>query len=90
MHLLAQLTFQSDQAFGTLAGRMIENGLIERVASPGRAAHHRLTEKGYQLRRAGEHIVDRVLADSFSGLTPAQLATFDKLLFRLLKSSDLS
>jgi DNA-binding MarR family transcriptional regulator len=90
LHLLAQLTFQSDQAFGTLAGRMIENGLIERVASPGRAAHHRLTEKGHQLRRAGEHVVDRVLAHSFSRLTPTQLATFDKLLIRLLSAPDLT
>lgn len=90
LHLLARLTFQSDQAFGTLAGRMIERGLIERVPGPGRAAHHRLTEKGYELRKAGNQIVERVLADSFSALTPTQLATFDKLLIRLLGSPELS
>jgi DNA-binding MarR family transcriptional regulator len=90
LHLLARLTFQSDQAFGTLAGRMLERGLIERVPSPGRAARHRLTEKGYELRKAGGHIVERVLADSFSALTPTQLATFDKLLIRLLGSPELS
>jgi DNA-binding MarR family transcriptional regulator len=90
LHLLARLTFQSDQAFGTLAGRMIERGLIERVPSRGRAARHRLTEKGYELRKAGNHIVERVLANSFSALTPTQLATFDKLLIRLVGSPELS
>jgi hypothetical protein len=34
--------------------------------------------------------VDRVLAHSFSRLTPTQLATFDKLLIRLLSAPDLS
>ena len=90
LHHLAQLTFQSDQAFGTLAGRMIERGLIERVPGPGRAAHHRLTDKGHQLRKAGGHVVELVLTDSLSPLTPTQLATFDKLLIRLLGPPDLS
>jgi DNA-binding MarR family transcriptional regulator len=37
LHDLAQLTFQTDQSFGTLATRRIDRGLIERVPSPGRA-----------------------------------------------------
>jgi DNA-binding MarR family transcriptional regulator len=90
LHHLAQLTFQSDQAFGTLAGRMIERGLIERVPGPGRAVHHHLTDKGRQLRKAGDRVVDRVLANSFAALTPTQLSTFDKLLIRLLGSPDMS
>ena len=90
LHDLAQLTFQSDQAFGTLAARMIERGLIERVPGPGRAVHHQLTDKGRQLRKAGERVVDRVLANSFAALTPTQLATLDKLLIRLLGSPDTS
>jgi len=88
LHDLAQLTFQTDQSFGTLAGRMIERGLIERVPGPGRAAHHRLTDKGRKLRRSGDQIVGGVLAASFAALTPAQLATFDKLLVQLLGSDD--
>src|SRR3954447_11200255 len=62
LHDLAQLTFQSDQAFGTLASRMISRGLIERVPGPGRAVRHRLTEHGLELRRAGDEVVDRVIA----------------------------
>jgi DNA-binding MarR family transcriptional regulator len=86
LHDLAQLTFQTDQSFGTLAGRMIERGLIERVDGPGRAVRHRLTEKGRKLRRAGEQVVGSVLSRSFAPLTPQQLATFDKLLIQLLSS----
>lgn len=84
LHDLAQLTFQTDQSFGTLAGRMIERGLIERVPGPGRAVRHRLTDKGQALRHTGDEIVERVLTDSFSVLTPAQITTFDALLARLL------
>lgn len=84
LHDLAELTFQSDQAFGTLAARMVEHGLIQRVPGPGRAIRHRLTERGDELRVIGDRIVDDVLAVSFSVLTPRQLATFDRLLVRVL------
>jgi DNA-binding MarR family transcriptional regulator len=84
LHDLAQLTFQTDQSFGALAARMIDRGLIERVPGPGRAVQHRLTDKGRRLRQAGDEIVDRVVAQSFAGLTPEQLQTFDDLLIRLL------
>src|SRR5437870_11245274 len=40
---LAQLTFQTDQSFGALAGRLEARGLIDRAAGPGRALRHRLT-----------------------------------------------
>jgi DNA-binding MarR family transcriptional regulator len=84
LHQLAELTFQSDQAFGTLAGRMIDRGLIERVPGPGRAVQHRLTDKGSQLRISGSEVVGRVLARSLGALTPTQLSMFDKILLRLL------
>jgi DNA-binding MarR family transcriptional regulator len=84
LHDLAQLTFQSDQSFGALAGRMIERGLIERVPGPGRAVRHRLTSKGDELRRAGSAVVDRVVGESFAPLTAEQLATLDSLLSQLL------
>jgi DNA-binding MarR family transcriptional regulator len=84
LHDLAQLTFQTDQSCGALAARMEARGLIERVPGPGRAIRHRLTAKGTELRAAGGQIVDRVLAESFQPLTPAQRATFDQLLRQLL------
>src|SRR5580700_5015608 len=53
LHDLAVLTFQSDQSFGTLAGRMINRGLIERVPGPGRAVRHRITTTGAKLLASG-------------------------------------
>src|ERR1700691_1532740 len=77
LHDLAQLTFQSDQSFGTLASRMINRGLIERVPGPGRAVRHQLTDRGRALRNEGDAIVERVLHRSFATLSPAELATLD-------------
>ena len=89
LHDLAQLTFQTDQSFGALAGRMIDRGLIERVPGPGRAVRHRLTAKGEWLREAGEAIVDRVATESFRPLDDAQRAAFDAMLMTLLDQSTL-
>jgi DNA-binding MarR family transcriptional regulator len=84
LHDLAGLTFQTDQSFGTLAARMIERGLIERVPGPGRAIRHRLTGRGDELRREGQRVVDEVLRTSFAALTPEQIAALDEILLRLL------
>ena len=85
LHDLAGLTFQTDQSFGALAGRMIERGLIERVPGPGRAVRHRLTDKGEQLRQDGDDIVRQVVTESFAPLSDAELATLDTLLARLIQ-----
>jgi DNA-binding MarR family transcriptional regulator len=80
LHELAQLTFQSDQAFGTLASRMVDRDLIERVDGPGRAVRHRITPKGAKLLAAGGAIADEVLAESFAALSARQLETLGDLL----------
>ena len=84
LHDLAQLTFQTDQSFGTLAARMIDRGFIERVPGPGRAVRHRLTDKGEDLRQQAGEVVRAVLTESFSALTDAELQTFGDLLARVL------
>jgi DNA-binding MarR family transcriptional regulator len=84
LHDLALLTFQTDQSFGSLASRMVDRGLIERLGGPGRAVRHRLTPKGLEIRRAGEELVDGVLVRSLANLTPAELDAFDKTLAQLL------
>ncbi|WP_037362152.1 MarR family winged helix-turn-helix transcriptional regulator [Amycolatopsis orientalis] len=86
LHDLAVLTFQTDQSFGTLAARMVDRGLIERVPAPGRAVRHRLTEKGEQLRAAGQEVVDVVVKKSFSRLSAAQLNELGALLDVALES----
>ncbi len=84
LHDLARLTFQTDQSFGALAGRMVERGLIERVPGPGRAVHHRITQEGHELRVAADEVVDGVLGVAFGALTAPELAQFDALLTRLM------
>jgi DNA-binding MarR family transcriptional regulator len=80
LHDLAMLTFQTDQSFGSLAVRMAERGLIERVAGPGRAVRHRLTEDGARLRAAGQDLVDEVIESLFDALSAAQLDQLGDLL----------
>src|ERR1700742_4155772 len=73
LHDLAVLTFQTDQSFGSLAARMADRGLIERVPGPGRAVRHRLTEKGAELRAAGQQAAEAIVASSFGALSPEQV-----------------
>lgn len=82
LHALAELTFQTDQSMGTLAARMIQRGLIERVPGPGRAVRHRLTPRGEEARQAGAAILDGVLAETVGKLTAAELAGLYRLLLR--------
>jgi len=85
LHDLAQLTFQTDQSFGTLAARMVERGLIERVPAPGRAIRHRITDQGEAVRREGERRVTAVLKRSLGGLSPKQLDQLGALLELVLR-----
>ena len=59
LHELAQLTFQTDQSFGSLAARMVDRGLLHRMPGPGRVVRHRLTELGERLRHEGQSLADR-------------------------------
>jgi DNA-binding MarR family transcriptional regulator len=83
-HALAELTFQTDQSFGALANRLVQRGMIERVAGPGRAVHHRLTRSGEATLKAGHPIVNQVFAESFAGLSDTQRDQLHKLLARTL------
>ncbi|MFH8463309.1 MarR family winged helix-turn-helix transcriptional regulator, partial [Streptomyces sp. NPDC017991] len=70
----------TDQSFGSLAARMADRGLIERVPGPGRAVRHRLTEEGARLLAEGQSALDTVTTASFSALTPDQLDQLGALL----------
>src|SRR5487761_1842834 len=50
-HALAVETFQSDQAFGTLAGRLAAQDLITRRSGHGRRIEHLLTPAGRKVLR---------------------------------------
>jgi DNA-binding MarR family transcriptional regulator len=80
---LAEETFQSEQAFGTLANRLVTRGLIERTPGRGRAIEHRLTAAGEQVLRAGNQVANEVLADSFAALSTNERAMLLDLLQRI-------
>lgn len=82
-HELAIATFQSDQAFGTLANRLEKQGLIERSSGRGRRVEHRLTSAGAAVEAAGQDVAKRVSARSFAALSPAEMATLHELLLRV-------
>ncbi|HZR44770.1 MAG TPA: MarR family transcriptional regulator [Ktedonobacteraceae bacterium] len=83
-HRLAQLTYQTDQSFGALAGRLEARGWIVRVSGPGKAIRHRLTTTGEALLHEGNSIYQEVLAQSFAPLSPTERETLYNLLTCLL------
>ncbi|MBV6699945.1 MarR family winged helix-turn-helix transcriptional regulator [Kitasatospora aureofaciens] len=80
---LAAATFQSEQAFGTLVGRLTAQGLVERRPGHGRRIEHHLTPAGEQVLAAGHGVADEVLADCFSTLSETERAALLDLLKRL-------
>ncbi len=83
-HKLAGLTFQTDQAFGTLANRLLDRGLIRREAGEGRAIRHRLTPAGERMLESGLAVADGVLATSFAPLDAAERRQLHGLLTKML------
>jgi DNA-binding MarR family transcriptional regulator len=67
-HQLAAATFQSDQSFGTLAGRLEERGLIARSPGRGRRLQYELTERGHEALEDGHRVASGVLEELFSPL----------------------
>lgn len=80
---LAAATFQSEQAFGTLVGRLAAQGLVERRPGHGRRIQHHLTPDGERILAAGHGVAGEVLAGCFAGLTAAERSTLLELLRRL-------
>ncbi|MDH6589385.1 DNA-binding MarR family transcriptional regulator [Streptomyces sp. SAI-133] len=80
---LAAATFQTEQAFGTLAGRLTAQALVERRPGHGRRIEHHLTPNGERVLAAGHKVADEVLAGCFSPLPDEDRATLLDLLRRL-------
>jgi DNA-binding MarR family transcriptional regulator len=79
-HDLAVATFQSDQAFGTLANRLVDRGLISRTAGLGRRIEHTLTASGQAALLEGHRLAVGVLEDLFAPLEEEQRATLAQAL----------
>lgn len=86
MHRLAELTFNSDQAFGTLAHRLMRAGLIDRRHGPGRLLMHVLTQRGRDLLDQGTDRHAAVICACFSTLSEDDRDILGQLLSRLLPS----
>ncbi|CUX65258.1 putative MarR-family transcriptional regulator [Agrobacterium tumefaciens str. Kerr 14] len=82
-HALAEYTFQTDQSFGALAGRLLDKGLVQRLEGKGRAIHYELTERGQQILSQGTKLTDDVLASSFAPLQEDEREILLGLLTRL-------
>ncbi len=83
-HGLAELTFNSDQAFGTLTTRLVRLGFVNRQPGAGRANIHRLTESGKSKLSQGQKIMKQVLTASFSPLNGEERATLAQIMMKLL------
>ncbi|MEN2738927.1 MarR family transcriptional regulator [Microbacterium sp. X-17] len=84
LHDLAVLTFQTDQAFGTLATRMEARGLIRRTDGPGRAIRPELTPEGERVLAEGTRSIDAVLRASFERLSATERVAFGEMLARVV------
>jgi DNA-binding MarR family transcriptional regulator len=82
-HDLAMATFQSDQAFGTLANRLLAQGLITRSPGEGRRIQHHLTDDGKALLEQGRAAAREVFEASFAGLSDDERAQLRALLDKL-------
>ena len=83
-HALAVATFQSDQAFGTLATRLEAQELIERRSGHGQRIEHYLTEAGMNTLAAGHQIANDVFRASFANVSEEERATLLDLLLRII------
>jgi DNA-binding MarR family transcriptional regulator len=82
-HDLAITTFQSDQAFGTLANRLEAQGLIARTSGKGRRVEHALTAEGQRMLEAGMDVTRAVSERSFARLSAAEVKALYDLLDRV-------
>jgi DNA-binding MarR family transcriptional regulator len=87
-HRLAELTFNSDQAFGMLSSRLLQRGLVRRVQGQGRAFEHQLTPMGQDLLQKGRQIHAGVISGCFAALAEGERATLLMLLDKLLAAPE--
>ncbi|WIB11327.1 MarR family winged helix-turn-helix transcriptional regulator [Curtobacterium sp. MCPF17_052] len=82
-HDLALATFQSDQAFGTLATRLVDRELVVRSPGTGRRVEHTLTDEGRRALEDGHRIVADVLDERFAPLDEQLRAALARILAKL-------
>jgi DNA-binding MarR family transcriptional regulator len=86
-HALAELTYQTDQSFGTLATRLIAKRLVERQQGVGRALVHTLSAQGKSTLRQGLAIADQVNSETFHDLSEPERTQLLALVQKALKNT---
>lgn len=84
LHQLAEATFQTDQAAGALAARMVTKGLLTRVDGPGRAVRHAITAAGQQIAADGAAVMDQTLEETLGRLSVPEREQLHRLLLHAL------
>jgi DNA-binding MarR family transcriptional regulator len=85
---IAEATFNSAQALGTLVTRLERANLVFRAPLGGRALTLSLTAKGEELLEQGRAIVLEVLAESFGGLSKTERIDLQRLISKALSYND--
>ncbi|MBZ9935553.1 MarR family winged helix-turn-helix transcriptional regulator [Mesorhizobium sp. BR1-1-16] len=87
MHRLAELTFNSDQAFGTLVNRLLQAGLVERQQGRGRVLVHVLTPHGGAMVKKGASLHHEVLQHSFAAISEVERDILFEILSKLARNT---
>lgn len=85
---LAAATFQSEQSFGEMAGRMERAGLITRTPGGGRRIDHHLTAEGERLLAVGRGEARTVFRGSLGVLSAAEREVLRDLLQRVYDAGE--
>jgi DNA-binding MarR family transcriptional regulator len=83
---LARLTFNSDQAFGALATRLVARGYVKRRSGFGRATIHELTSLGKSSLGKADNVVHEVVTSSFAELSKQDRDSLHSMLSKILQS----
>jgi DNA-binding MarR family transcriptional regulator len=89
-HQLAERTFNSDQAFGTLLTRLAAAGWVEQRPGIGRALTHQLTPNGKAILRRGQKIMTAVTGTSFASLDEHEKQVLARLLTQIINAQESS
>ena len=85
-HALAASTFQTDQSFGALTRKLVDQRLVDRHAGVGRAFYFTLTDRGRRVLTEGSGVVEGVLQGSLGVLSAAERKTLLALLTKMLSN----
>ncbi|TWH54883.1 MarR family winged helix-turn-helix transcriptional regulator [Dulcicalothrix desertica] len=86
---ISRIAFVSPQAATTMLQRLEQAKLItRRPPKRGRVLETYLTERGEELLREGDNIVDETEARFFSNFTPSELHDFNEYLLRSIANLD--